>query len=130
MIPVICPRCDSDGDGVPDCKDCKPLDKRYQHKKTWKQKMIEEERFKRAHADDIIWQMKRGWSGEQAVSRMIKQSKGKRNVNLDKLTLRHQQALSVPNAVGFAADDIRRTKDVVSYIKEHNLKDVGVSIKL
>lgn len=92
--------------------------------------MIEEERFKRAHADDIIWQMKRGWSGEQAVSRMIKQSKGKRNVNLDKLTLRHQQALSVPNAVGFAADDIRRTKDVVSYIKEHNLKDVGVSIKL
>jgi len=117
---------DTDGDGVKDCKDCKPFNPYKQHTKKWKEKMLKEERFKREHADDIIWHLDRGFSEGQALTRMKK----KRSSNLEKLISRHERISKIPNATAFCGDDIRRTKDVVMYIHDNKLKDLGSEIRL
>ena len=96
------------------------------HTRKWKQQMYKKERFIREHSSDVIWHMDRGWSEEQAITRIMR----KPGSNLEKLITRHKRISSNPNAVAFAADDIRRTKDVVEYINKHNLEDLGSEIRL
>jgi len=117
---------DIDRDGVPDWRDCNPFDARYQHSQKWKKEVLKKELFKREHAEDLVWHLNRGWTEEQAVSRMQK----KPTSNLEKLISRHMRIASNPSAVAFVASDIRRTKDVVEYLKQNNLKDFGSEIKL
>ena len=117
---------DTDRDGVEDCKDCQPFNPKKQHTKKWKQELLKQERFKREHGDEMIWHLKRGFNEEQALRRIKK----KPSSNLQKIMSRHQRTTMIPNACAFCGEDIRRTKDVVDYINENKLKDLGSEIRL
>jgi len=117
---------DIDHDGALDYKDCKPFDRKKQHTKRWKKRMLRNERLKREYSNDMMWYLSRGFTEKQAVSKIKKKSSS----NLKKLMLRHNKAMKIPDATAICADDIRRTKDVVKYIDENKLRDLGSEIRL
>ena len=121
---IVTPWLDSDTDGVVDSKDCKPLDPEKQHTKDWEKQMLKKERIKRENAEQFLSEKRKGWKDDKIISRMVANP----GSAIDKISKRYERVKAIPGSVGFDASDIRRTKDVVQFIKDKNLKDYGSEI--
>lgn len=116
---------DTDRDGVRDYRDCQPFDKTKQHSKQWEDRLKKGELIKRNAPDLFLGELRKGWSEEKVIDRMIR----KPGSNIDKIITRYERISKIPGAIAFCAEDIQRTKAVKEYIIKHNLKDVGSEIE-